>query len=458
MHAFFLWLALLWSRAVRDVTAFSSTTLPVLPSVRSSLPRPISAPASTAADPLPITQLDQLKSSSSAASMGWDSSGGNNNRVLQKLRRGWQRATVSLQDNKEVNQWRLFFGSILASLVLFRKALDATLVKLWDYLLHSDGLGARIFRTDSWEWCWAISCFIVWIHAYGYADRLVHQADQRGWIHPWKKYRLQDRYEADKQRRRVLKRRQGGDEQPSRHHLPLEEETDASNADKMTMALTSQDETPLPVKHSKWNWKLWIQELPVYAVPLLIWDIVAPRRHRRIGGFGAPTTFGILGGVVGGLFLYDLLFFLGHVAMHKIPFLYRTVHAKHHTTTEVRACEIVRLGVAEEVLEVGFSIVALGFLSVHPVARTIYNAVITFLLTELHCGFDFPWSPQNVVPFGLCTGSRRHHYHHRYGKHYYQKFFCHVDRLFGCFQKNDGSLPGDSVQPKPYVPPKWQTA
>lgn len=382
------------------------------------------------------TQLDQLKSSS-VSTVGWDSTG-----TFQKLQQAFGRCARSIRNN-EVTQWRLVFVSMLASLFIFRKAMDAKLVLLWDYLLHSNGLYARIFRTDSWEWCWAIGCFIVWIHGFGYADRLVRRADQEGRIHPWKKYRLQDRYEADKQRRMLQKR----------DLVESKESNDVVNADDK-----DDDQKPLQVQHSAWNWKLWLQELPVYAVPLLIWDITAPRRHRRIGGFGAPTTMGILGGVVGGLFLYDFLFFLGHVTMHKIPFIHRTVHAKHHKTAEVRACEIVRLGVAEEVLEVLFSIIALNFLSVHPVARTIYNAVITFLLTELHCGFDFPWTPQNVVPFGLATGSRRHHYHHRNGKHYYQKFFYHVDRIFGFYQKNDGSLQGDSVQAKPYIPPAWQSA
>ena len=420
---------LLWCVAVLATPSFQATSAFSTPSAFRS---PVTAKNPFAAlSPIRHeSKLDQLKFSS--ATMGWDRP----TTLTQKLKNGVHRCIRSIKTN-EVTQWRLVFGSILASLVIFRKAIDTKLVLLWDYLLHSQGLYARIFRTDSWEWCWAISCFIVWIHGFGYADRLVRRADQEGRVHPWKKYRLQDRYEADKQRRLRDKRIAESD----------------PNAD---VAAIMEEEPPLQVEQSKWNWKFWIQELPVYAVPLLIWDITAPRRHRRIGGFGAPTTMGILGGVVGGLFLYDFLFFLGHVAMHKIPILNRTIHAKHHKTTEVRACEIVRLGVAEEVVEVGFSIIALNFLSVHPVARTIYNAVITFLLTELHCGFDFPWTPQNVVPFGLATGSRRHHYHHRNGKHYYQKFFHHVDRLFGFFQKNDGSLQGDSVQAKPYIPPSWQ--
>ena len=381
----------------------------------------------------PTSQLEQLKFSS--ASLGWE------RRVplSEKLQKGLRRMARAVRQN-EVTQWRLAFGSFFGSLFLFRHAIDAKLVILWDYLLHSSALFPRIFRTDSWEWCWAISCFAMYIHAFGWADKRVRAADQRGVVHPWKKFRLQDRYETDRRRRMLYKRQTEG-------HLS----DDNSVVEDEASAL-------LPVQHSPWNWKAWLQEFNVYAVPLLIWDIVAPRRHRRIGGFGAPTTLGILGGVVGGLVLYDFLFFLGHVAMHKIPFFHRTVHAKHHEISEVRACEIVRLSVVEQVLEVGFSIVALNLLSVHPVARTIYNAIITFLLTELHCGFDFPWTPQNVVPFGLATGSRRHHYHHRNGKHYYQKFFHHVDYIFGFFQKNDGSLQGDSVQAKPYIPSQWQQA
>jgi hypothetical protein len=47
------------------------------------------------------------------------------------------------------------------------------------------------------------------------------------------------------------------------------------------------------------------------------------------------------------------------------------------------------LTVLEQVLEVGFSIVAIRALKSHPVSRSIYNAIITFLLTELHCGVSY---------------------------------------------------------------------
>ena len=340
-----------------------------------------------------------------------------------------------------VLQWRTLAGSLLSAAILFHKSIDRQLAVLWTHLMTSQtSWAARIFRTDSYEWCLAVLCFVVYIHGFWFADRAIDRAAKQGKIHPWRKYRLQDRFEADKARRQGQAKSTG--EEASTNFASKESDLDGS------IQLTKQ---------SEWNKQAWLFELWVYVLPLLTWDLTSPRRHRRIGGFGAPTTFQIMTGVTVGLLFYDFLFFCGHFLMHKIPVLYRSVHAKHHKVQEVRAGEIVRLSLVEEVLEVGFSIIALNLLSVHPLARSLYNCIITFLLTELHCGFDFPWTPQNVVPFGLATGSRRHHYHHRNGRHYYQKFFFTFDRIFGFFQKDDGTAHGDSVKPSKdvYIPPSW---
>ena len=348
------------------------------------------------------------------------------------------------QQTSEVTRWRAAAVAFFSTLILHRQAIDVQLAHLWTYLTTSPtGLFARIFRTDSYEWCLAVAAFGVFIHLFGYADRAVRREADRGRVHPWRKYRLQDRYEADKHRRRVLAAA-GGRGQPG-----------AAGSD--AGAVVNMQEMP-PVKQSKWNWQAWVFEFWVYVLPLLIWDVTSPRRHRRLAAFGPPTTMKIMGDIAGGLLLYDILFFCGHFLMHKIPIVYRAVHKKHHKTDEVRACEIVRLSLSEEVYDVACSIVALNLLGAHPLARSLYNLIIVFLLCELHCGFDFPWTPQNVVPFGLATGSRRHHYHHRFGTHYYQKFFFTVDRLFGFFQKDDGSLKGDSVKKEPFIPAEWKSA
>jgi sterol desaturase/sphingolipid hydroxylase (fatty acid hydroxylase superfamily) len=342
----------------------------------------------------------------------------------------------------EVTRWRVAAVSFIGSSIACRPVLDRHLACLWTYLTTSSSWAARIFRTDSYEWCLAILAFSVYIHAFGWADRVVRRAVEQGRTHPWRKFRLQDRFIADQHRRSISENASGSTGSRVGIHGVV---------DNGAVAMPA-------VSHSPWHWGAWMFELLVYAVPLLTWDILSPRRHRRLAAFGPPTTLRIMRDVTAGLLLYDALFFCGHVLMHKVPLFYRSVHAKHHTTPEVRACDIVRLSLPEEVLEVGFSIVALNVLGAHPVSRTLYNLIIVFLLTELHSGFDFPWTPQNVVPFGLATGSRRHHYHHRFGHHYYQKFFFTWDRLFGTFQPNDGTLKGDSVQRDSYIPASWRTS
>jgi sterol desaturase/sphingolipid hydroxylase (fatty acid hydroxylase superfamily) len=340
-------------------------------------------------------------------------------------------ALSKIRNVDEVTMWRIAAATFVFSVVMFRPILDASLIQVWNYLQTSPALLARCFRHDHWEWMLAVSAFFVWIHGFWAADRLVVQAGKEGRVHPWRKYRLQDRFEAQKFQREQARKAKRGE-------------------------LVDMNAQPnLVTKPSEWNWKAWIFELPLYVVPLFLWDYFIPRRAAKIATWSAPTAFQVCRDVSCGLLLYDAFFFCGHFLMHKIPFIYNTVHKKHHTNPECRAAEIVRLSFVEEVLEVGMSIVALNYLGAHPVSRSIYNVIITFLLTELHCGFDLPWTPQNVVPFGLATGSRRHHYHHRIGKNYYQKFFCHVDRLFGFYQKDDGSLNGDSVQEFNSVPQSW---
>jgi sterol desaturase/sphingolipid hydroxylase (fatty acid hydroxylase superfamily) len=369
--------------------------------------------------------------------------GGGRKQQLQSFVRGIKDRLYRLD---EVTLWRGAALTFIASAVTFRHAIDVQLLRLWTHLTTSTSLAARIFRSDSYEWMLAVMAFGVYIHFFGHADRVVRQASENGRVHPWRQYRLQDRFEADKHRRMINRRR----------HTSSRLETN-SNSNDDNVSDDSCASMPT-VQQSPWHWQAWVFEFWVYVLPLLTWDILSPRRHRRLAAFGAPTTVQIMRDVTGGLLLYDALFFCGHVVMHKVPAIYKWIHKKHHHTEEVRACEIVRLSLLEEVLEVGFSIVALNALGAHPVARSLYNLIIVFLLTELHSGFDFPWTPQNVVPFGLATGSRRHHYHHRFGQHYYQKFFFTWDRLFGFFQRNDGSLKGDSVQKDPYIPPSWKAS
>ena len=294
--------------------------------------------------------------------------------------------------------------------VVFQSKINIGLSRLWFFLQNnSTHWLARCFRHDHWEWMLAVSAFFVYIHIFWLVDKYMIHTAKKGIRHPWRKYRLQDQH-AIEQHLQKLNR-------SNKHNSHVEAET-----------------LPMPIPE-KWHSGAWLFEVPLYIVPLYIWDIMIPRRAIRIGMIGAPTLSRVVRDVLGGLLLYDFVFYFAHLMMHKVPLFYKWFHRKHHTAKEVRACDQVRLSGVEEFIDVGISIWALRALGTHPISRTIYNLIITFLLTELHCGYDFPWSLQNVVPFGLVNGSRGHHYHHRSGKHYYQKFFCHLDRLFNHVDK-----------------------
>lgn len=168
-----------------------------------------------------------------------------------------------------------------------------------------------------------------------------------------------------------------------------------------------------------------VQEVAVYALPLLIHDMLRPR---RVIPAAPPSALGLAGEVVASLCMYDAYFFVGHAALHVVPAL-APYHAKHHYSRIVRARDVVRLSVLEEALDVGCSIAALNTVGAHPLSRAVFNVVIIYLLCELHCGYDFPWSLQNVVPFGVWQGSRRHTAHHVHGRAHFAKFLSVFDGI-----------------------------
>jgi len=394
-----------------------------------------------------VIEVSSTSSETMAMTLPYPNTKRSPQQILQKI-------ITSLFELTEVGKWRMAAATFITSIVAFQPKIDVALVHFWSWLQNdTTALLPRCFRHDHWEWMVAIWAFFFWIHGYWLADRAIAKADVGGGpVHPWKKYRLQDEYEAEKQRRKELRMTMkdsiattttttttGGDGQ-------LSTLSSYQNQQQQQQSHQQQAAPPsAPTKQQKWHTGFWIFELPLYVLPLYIWDITIPRRAAKIACWSAPTAFRICKDVSCGLLLYDLGFFVCHYFMHKIPILYKYVHAKHHTSKEVRASDIVRLSFVEEIVDVGISILALNFLKAHPISRTIYNVIITFLLTELHCGFAFPWTPQFVVPFGLATGSKGHHYHHRNGRHYYQKFFCHVDRLFGFVQKKDETLQGSTI-------------
>ena len=240
----------------------------------------------------------------------------------------FQHLVYKMMRLSEVGKWRVAAAAFITSIIAFSPFIDMQLINLWSWLqTDTVSLLPRMFRHDHWEWMVAVWAFFFWIHGYWLVDRSIAKADAKGLVHKWKKYRLQDQFEAEKFRRMQLRR------------LEENQNGEISSDD---MKKVEQMKPPTTRQH-KWHLGFWIFELPLYCLPLYIWDICIPRRAAKIASWGAPTAFKICSDVSCALLLYDLGFFLCHYLMHKIPFLYKYVHAKHHTSTEVRASDIVRL-------------------------------------------------------------------------------------------------------------------
>lgn len=190
-----------------------------------------------------------------------------------------------------------------------------------------------------------------------------------------------------------------------------------------------------------------------YLLPLLVFDQLYPRRQLPLG---CPTSAELVGGVCCSIFVYDFIFYWIHLALHKVPWLFRHVHSTHHRQVDltsketgeyarIRCHNLVTVVVSERLrrattvhhslldgtLQVGANIVALKLLGLHPLTRAVHNIVVTYLLTETHAGYDMPWMLHNVIPCGVLGGAPRHEAHHHCGSVHYHQFFTYLDRWLG---------------------------
>jgi cholesterol 25-hydroxylase len=142
----------------------------------------------------------------------------------------------------------------------------------------------------------------------------------------------------------------------------------------------------------------------------------------------AAPTFAVLAvETLLSMLIFDFLFFWAHLAMHRVPAVYRTVHKEHHrdiTTAPVDANWVHAVERLTLVLSAAFSITIVG---AHYLTRNVFTSWAVFLLVENHTGYDAPWFLCNVVPGDIVSGPRRHFLHHRHGDVFYGEYFTYLD-------------------------------
>ncbi|XP_006626830.1 cholesterol 25-hydroxylase-like protein 2 [Lepisosteus oculatus] len=145
----------------------------------------------------------------------------------------------------------------------------------------------------------------------------------------------------------------------------------------------------------------------------------------------APGLAEFVFGIIGCTILFDFQFYLWHLLHHKIGWLYRTFHAIHHQYYEPFSLVTQYLS-AWELFCVGFwTTVDPLILQCHCLTTWGFMVFNIWISTDDHCGYDFPWSLHNLIPFGLWGGSIKHDAHHQQPHTNFAPFFSHWDWLGG---------------------------
>ncbi|XP_037638804.1 cholesterol 25-hydroxylase-like protein [Sebastes umbrosus] len=148
----------------------------------------------------------------------------------------------------------------------------------------------------------------------------------------------------------------------------------------------------------------------------------------------APEMLTVVKDVLACLLLFDMQYFVWHLLHHKVPWLYHFFHKEHHLYTATFSLTTENTGVWEMLSLASFAALNPALLDCHPLTEMLFFVTNIYLSVEAHSGYEFPWSPCRLVPFGLYGGARHHDLHHLKFKVNYAPYFTHWDRLLGTLQ------------------------
>ncbi|XP_031697650.1 cholesterol 25-hydroxylase-like protein [Anarrhichthys ocellatus] len=146
----------------------------------------------------------------------------------------------------------------------------------------------------------------------------------------------------------------------------------------------------------------------------------------------APSCWQLFVEIFSCLLLFDTLFFIWHVSMHRVTWLYRNAHQlhhQHHTPFALAAQDSGSLELLSLLLLALSSAWAVGC---HPLSEAVFHLVNSWLAVEDHCGYELPWALHRLLP---CLGGAPYHQvHHTLHSVNYAPYFIHWDVLFGTYR------------------------
>lgn len=154
-----------------------------------------------------------------------------------------------------------------------------------------------------------------------------------------------------------------------------------------------------------------------------------------------------------GIFYYDFIFFWLHWAMHSFHIVGNlTGHHVHHTQNQLCASEVQHHSFVDGTLQVIVNMFVQNsslpwYGRKHYLSRLLHNVIVTYMLTEIHAGYDGFWSMHNLLPW-LVGGAKRHEMHHHNGTRYFQQFFMFLDDALLALTTDGKQAPSSPPRPR----------
>lgn len=113
-------------------------------------------------------------------------------------------------------------------------------------------------------------------------------------------------------------------------------------------------------------------------------------------------------------FVFSTSLYFIHGALHKIPFLYKHVHKKHHSFYETVGFAAQFHHPVEAIASALHVIFGVILVRPHFIVYCVFMATTLIEVVDAHCGYEVPW--YWLYPWSGCypwgSGVRCHDYHH----------------------------------------------
>ncbi|KAI6227064.1 Cholesterol 25-hydroxylase-like protein [Aphelenchoides besseyi] len=174
------------------------------------------------------------------------------------------------------------------------------------------------------------------------------------------------------------------------------------------------------------NQLLWIYPM---ALVQLIW---VPDQELPVL---APTMWKFCSQIFIFFILFDAGYFVFHLVMHKVRFLYRWCHSIHHMYSSPFAAAAQHLHPFELFFVATFITCVPWAFDHHCLTYWAWFVVAQSVSYEVHIGYDFPFMLHRFIP--IYAGAPAHDMHHVRPLTCFQPWFNYLDRLFGYYISYD---------------------